>query len=219
MSKITDYSIMKEYFDKSSEFDTLQRNYKMAGNIFAFVIMNNIKEILKGTGYKVSTNNSFIDGIRNEWDLLIVKENSSDNKVNIYNKEAIKCIIELKTASFFRGDWSKYKGTDDEKMYIDITNRFSTIKDVLIDSNIKCRYLYISLFQNSNHKADISLENVINDINETINGKKYSSSVFFFRVDTKYSEPKKDYDEERKKKEIEKFSNGNFENFILDSIK
>lgn len=229
MERITDYKIMEEYFGKSNKFDSgaLERNYKMAGNIFAFVIRNNIKKILENTNYDVSLNNSFIDGIRNEWDLIIFKNGASDNGVNIYNQEDVKCVIELKTATFFKGnDWKFSKEDKDfnkTRYEKDIIDRFKVFEEALKPVSDHCRYLYVSLFQNPNHEAANSLKEVINGMEQNHNKK---NSVFCFSVDTKYISPKGNETEKEKKEIIEnfiatgeKYNNESFEEFILENIK
>lgn len=219
MKKISDYEIMDYYFKKSKEFDIeeLSYNSKMAGNIFAMLIRKYIKEILKDTNYDVSINNSYIEGIRNEWDLLIIRKDAFDNDVNIYNENDVKCVIELKTATYFKGFEEKIDKNNDEinkdRYKKDIRSRFSKYDEKLT----KCRYLYISLFQNSNHDVDKILEEEINNM-KVNKGKK---SVFFFRVDTKYSDPCKK-DDAYRNEEISKFTKENafaFYHFITDCLK
>ena len=220
-NEITDYEIMEEYFDKSMKYDNgfLPRNYKMAGNIFAIIIKNYIDKILEGTYYKVSLNNSYIEGIRNEWDLLIVKKEASDNGVNIYSQEDVKCVIELKTATFFKsGDWKAISNNDEynEKHYKkDIEERLEFFDTALKPVSDGCRYLYISLFQNPKYKAAESLEEVIS--NMKLN--KGKPSTFFFRVDTKYSSPCTN--SSKKDEEIKKFTKDDkeaFKHFILSNL-
>lgn len=211
---ITDYEILKYYFDKSKKYDkNIPRNTKMAGNIFAMSIRKYIKKILEGTNYKVSINNSFVEGIKNEWDLIIAKKGASDNGVNIYNQDDVRCVIELKTATYFKGDW---KIVDNEKenednYKNDIEKRFKG-KDG-IDDNIEpirnhCRYLYVSLFQNPNHRVNEILSKGINSMKAN-NG---NNSTFFFWVSNSYDE-----DEIKEKKREEQKEK--FKEFILDSLK
>lgn len=223
--KVTDYEIMNEYFEKSKLFDngSLPKNCKMAGNIFAVIIRNNIEKILEGTSYKVSLNNSFIEGIRNEWDLIIVKRDSTDNDVNIYNQKDVKCVIELKTATFIKsGDWKVVPGNEEyneEHYKNDIIERFKVFETALEPVSNHCRYLYVSLFQNPNHKAAECLTNVIN--NMKLNKDKEGYSTFFFRVDTRYSSPCTNVAtaEEEIKKFMKEKDDEAFKHFILNALK
>lgn len=68
------------------------------------IIRKYIQKILEETNYEVSLNNSYISGIKNEWDIIIVyKKNvkKEEQIINIYEPEHVKCVIELKNSDFF----------------------------------------------------------------------------------------------------------------------
>lgn len=161
---------------------------KMAGNIFVMIIKELIESIIKEEKlpYKVSINNSYIKNHKSEWDLLIVGKKASDYGVNVYDEKDIKAIIELKTASYFQNtivkEYKSLKGKnlDDKKkiMFDNMKSYFKYISKDLISNN-KIRYLYITLFQNSNYSKELrsTIDNMANN-----NG---SSSVFIFNDDDK----------------------------------
>lgn len=189
---------------------------KMAGNIFAMIIKELIESIIKEEKlpYKVSINNSYIKNHKSEWDLLIVGKNASDYGVNVYNEKDIKVIIELKTASYFQNttvkEYKSLKGKNlDDKKKIMFDNMKSYFKHISKDliSNDKIRYLYITLFQNSNYSKELrsTIDNMANN-----NG---SSSVFIFNDDKAY------YNDDDKKFNKDKYLEESFSKFIVEVLK
>ena len=204
------YSAIRDCLGKSNTSYS-----KMAGNIFAMIIKELIESIIKEEKlpYKVSINNSYIKNHKSEWDLLIVGKNASDYGVNVYDEEDVKAIIELKTASYFQNttvkEYESLKGKElDDKKEIMFDNMKSYFKHISKDliSNDKIRYLYITLFQNSNYSKELrsAIDNMAN------NG---SSSVFIFNDDKAY------YNDDDKKFNKDKYLEESFSKFIVEVLK
>ena len=122
--------IYKKYI--SEDGLAYQRSYKISGNIFAYLLRGYIAEILKDK-YELSVVNSFIEGEKTEWDLLIVKNPSvEEKKLNIYKPEHVVCAIEFKTSgAIFKNDPLASK--EYLQSYITILNK------------LNIQYAYISL--------------------------------------------------------------------------
>ena len=209
---------VKKYYDAIEKYLGMSNTSysKMAGNIFAMIIKELIESIIKEgkLPYKVSINNSYIKNHKSEWDLLIVGKNASDHGVNVYDEDDIKAIIELKTASYFQNtsvkEYQSLRGKElDDKKKIMFDNMNSYFKHISKDliSNDKIRYLYITLFQNSNYSKELrsTIDNMANN-----NG---SSSVFIFNDDKAY------YNDDDKKFKKDKYLEESFSKFIVEVLK
>lgn len=137
MSK--DFDILNEYEKGYDNYvlgnDKIHSSYKISGNIFAHVIRKNIKNII-GDKYKISVVNSYIRGCNIEWDLLILKNNvtNEERDYNIYLPEHVECVVEFRSSVASR-NIDPVASKEYIRKYISVLNK--------IDDNIK--YLYVSL--------------------------------------------------------------------------
>ncbi len=126
------------YDEKGKYFDLINKSYKISGNIFAHFLRTNISKHVKNK-YTVSVINSYIKGSNIEWDLLILKECSDDEKnYNIYLPQNIICALEFKTSGAIYA-----KNPVASKKYINKYIRELNRVNKKYNSNIK--YGYISL--------------------------------------------------------------------------
>ncbi len=215
------FELMKEFFEKSNKYDTkdIKRNSKMAGHIFAMIIKKYIEKIIEMNNlpYKVSLNNSFIEKIRTEWDLIIADKDGDEDEINIYDPKKVKCVIELKTASYFKGSEEKLENNNFDKnreIYIrDIDNRISKVEEIIKDN--KFRYIYISLFQTTNYEVNETLRNRI----KKMKCNKNKKSVFYFRETEGYKEAYDSVNDKVDYNELEEFLNNDFYTFIESILK
>jgi len=140
MELLEEYDNTFEVWVEGEDKDKINRSTKIGGNIFAYVIRNNVRKILKNE-YDVSVVNAYIKGCNIEWDLLILKKGSKkDNDYNVYYPEQVVCALELKTSGFiYKKDEEKEKIQNFIQKYTEAINGINEKKN----TNIK--YGYISL--------------------------------------------------------------------------
>ena len=107
--------------------EKLEKSTKFVGSLTTELIR---KELLK-QGLNVSNRDVFIEGISNEFDLLILKPDSKPKENLLYNPNDVLSCLEIK----FRGSYG-------ENAINKIKNTFDKVKN--INDKIKCIYLTIS---------------------------------------------------------------------------
>jgi len=139
--------IEKEIFDKISNLRQPIKCNKFLGAITIEVI----KKFLKKEGFNVSERDSFIKGVPNEIDLMILKENVTPIFSSYYNPEDILAIFEIK----FRGSF----GASDIEH---IKKMFENVRGV----NPKIECIYLTIYENQRYKHRINKTNVYGEIFE-----------------------------------------------------
>ena len=149
--------------------DKINKPYKVSGNIFSYFIKNKISTII-GNKYELSVVNSFIKGCNVEWDLLMIKNASVDErKYNIYLPEHVVCAFEFKTSGS-----SRTKDPKEALEYLD--KEINDIELINKENKVHIKYCYISLCENHNHVEAMR--------------KKYPDNCFWI-IDDYYSKRKK----------------------------
>jgi len=136
----------KEIFEK---IESLRQPIKMKKFIGAMTV-EVVKNFLEKEGFRVSGKDSFVEGIPNEIDLLILKKDAKPIFNSYYKSEDILVVFELKfTGLFGKGDIEH------------ISKMFENVK--IVNSEIRCVYLTIYENQKYPHKAT----------NKNINGEVF----------------------------------------------
>ena len=130
-----------------------EKSNKFVGSLTTELIR---KELLR-QGLNVSNRDVFIEGISNEFDLLILKSDSTLKENLLYNPKDVLFCLEIK----FRGSYA-------ENGINKINNTFDKVKNV--NNKIKCIYLTIS--ENRKYKYRITKEKL---------GNKYECFELFTR--------------------------------------
>jgi len=133
-----------------------EKSTKFVGSLTTELIR---KELLR-QGLNVSNRDVFIEGISNEFDLLILKPDSKPKENLLYNPNDVLYCLEIK----FRGSYA-------ENGINQIKNTFDKVKN--INDKIKCIYLTIS--ENRKYKYRITKEKL---------GNKYECFELFTRDTT-----------------------------------
>ncbi len=130
-----------------------EKSTKFVGSLTTELIR---KELLR-QGLNVSNRDVFIEGISNEFDLLILKPDSKPKENLLYNPNDVLYCLEI-----------KFRGTYAEKGINTIKNTFDKVKN--INDKVKCIYLTIS--ENKKYKYRITKEKL---------GNKYECFELFTR--------------------------------------
>lgn len=154
--------------EEEKYLDKINKPYKASGNIFSYFLRDKISKII-GKKYELSVVNSFIKGCNVEWDLLMVKNASGDEKkYNVYLPEHIVCAFEFKTSGA-----SRTKDSIEAIEYLE--KEINDIELINKENKTNIKYCYISLCENPNHAVAMR--------------KKYSDNCFWI-IDDYYSKRK-----------------------------
>jgi len=126
----------KEILNKIKKLTSLVKSNKFLGAMTIEVV----RKFLKKEGFKVSERNSFIKGVPNEIDLLILKKDSKPLFNSHYEPKDVLFVFEIK----FRGSY----GESDKRH---VREMFDNVKKV--NSEIRCIYLAISENRKYKHRA------------------------------------------------------------------
>ena len=120
-----DYDILMELKEIEERFGV--KSSKFSGALLA----ETVKSHLENEGFKVSNRDVFIQGIKNELDLLILKPNARSISNLCYDVNEVLAVLELKK-----------RGAIGYQTRINVKNLFDTI--VEMNSNIRCVYLTLT---------------------------------------------------------------------------
>jgi hypothetical protein len=110
-----------------------------------------IKEALEKEGFNVSERDSFIKGVTNEIDLMIIKKNAKPIFKSYYDPQDVLAVFEL-----------KFRGTFGESDIKHIKEMFSHVRNV--NPQIKC--IYLTIYENQKYKNKATNENIIGEVFE-----------------------------------------------------
>lgn len=134
------------------KINNLRRSQKVKSNKFLGAMTSEvIKEFLKKEGLNVSKRDCFIQGVSNEIDLMIVKQNAQSIFDSYYKSEDILCVFEIK----FRGSYGK-------ESIKHVRRTFENVKKV----NPKIICIYLTIYENQNYKYRITKYNVKGEVFE-----------------------------------------------------
>lgn len=105
MDTQTQTKLRKEFYHLSDRY-VKKGAKKLTGIIAVEVIKRYIENVLweneQYKGYSVSPNNSYIDGYKTEWDLLVLKPGTKQlDGLNIYSAQSVAVVIECKAHGIF----------------------------------------------------------------------------------------------------------------------
>lgn len=134
---------------------------KISGNISTLLIKRYLESILDLNKYEISNPNVYIDSCNTECDLLILEKDKIDRELinfNIYNRECVVAVVEVKARGYFGS------GSDNEKKFKNIDSIINSISKV----KKQIKYLFISLLESKECKKELE-EHILE--NENIDSK------------------------------------------------
>lgn len=110
-------------------FFSVNKSNKIYGHL-AMIILKKYLESIKEYKDRISEENAYIKGCPIEWDLLILKEGTTKNALNIYDSKDVDTIIEVKASGLFSKNL--------EKVFSNPLNEIENME------NKKIKYLFFS---------------------------------------------------------------------------
>lgn len=146
----------KEIYDKITKLRQNLKSNKFLGAMTTEVI----KDYLNREGFNVSERDSFVKGVPNEIDLLVLKKNAKPIFNSYYDAFDVLAAFEIK----FRGGYGKSNIRTIKKLFKNIR---------MVNSKIRCIYLTIS--ENQKYKYKITTKNVNCEVFKLF--KRFTSSI------------------------------------------
>ena len=137
----------KEIFDK---IEGLRQPIKINKFLGAMTI-EVIRQYLEKEGFKVSERDSFIEGVPNEIDLLILKKEVKPIFNSYYKHNDILAVLEI-----------KFTGLFGNKDIVHISKMFESVKKM--NNKIKC--IYLTIYENQKYKYKATNENINGEVFE-----------------------------------------------------